>query len=113
MIEDLLFKVLFGLVNFVLFVLLLSLVIKRFGARLPAIAASSLFTLLAGAHGLSERERKALQAMARREAADPALYFVSPSGLARGLSKLRREAPSAAAAAEGLAERLFGKGRNS
>ncbi len=103
-----LFWVLTGLLGLLLVVGFLALAVRRFGRQISTLVEPPLFKRLADAHGLSPAQRLLLLRLAQRQGLpNPALYFVSPSQLARGLAILRDEDLRSARVAEGMAELLF------
>ncbi len=97
--------VLGGLFGLLVLGILLVLVMRRSGKRLAAGLEPPLFRSLADAHGLQTPDRRTLLALARRDALDPAVFFVSPSTLASAL-----RGPGLPSGAQDLPRRLFGEG---
>jgi hypothetical protein len=106
--SEALFWILTGLVGLLLVFVFLVLTVRRFGRRVSTLVEPPLFKRLADAHGLSPAQRLLLLRLASRQGLpNPALYFVSPSLLARGLAILRNEDLRTARGAGGMAEILF------
>ncbi len=106
--HEALFWALTGLVGLLLVVGFLVLIVQRFGRQVSTLVEPPLFKRLADAHGLNSAQRLLLLRLAQRQGLpNPALYFVSPSQLARGMIILRDEDPRTARAAVGMTELLF------
>ena len=102
-----LFWVLAGLVGLLLVVGFLGLAVQHFGRQVSMLGEPPLFKRLADAHALSPAQRLLLLRLASRQGLpNPALYFVSPSLLARGLASFRDEDPRGRATG-GMTEILF------
>lgn len=105
--SEALFWALTGLVGLLLLVGFLALTVQRFGRQVSTLVEPPLFRHLADAHALSPAQRLLLLRLAQRQGLpNPALYFVSPSLLARGLASFRDEDPRGRAAG-GMTEILF------
>ena len=106
---DMLFWTLVALVALLILVGFLALLVQRFGHQVYTLVEPPLFKRIADAHGLDAGQRLLLLRLAQRQGlSNPALYFVSPSQLGKGMILLKAEDPRTARSAAGMVERLFG-----